>query len=67
MFWRKRLKGKDFAEALIGKIAKDVYGDWNEIASTIKEIVETAIEGTKNFEVPESCAPFVIAGPVFLL
>ena len=64
MFWRKRLKGKHFAEGLIGKIANDVYGDWKGIASTIKDMVERTIEGTKDFEVPESHAPFVIAAAV---
>ena len=63
MLWRKQLKGKDFAEALVGKISKGIYGDWSGIASTIQKAAKEFGSAVK-LEVPESYAPFVIAAAV---
>jgi hypothetical protein len=65
MFWRRRLKGTDFAEALVVKISKSVHEDWSRFATTVQNAAEEMISGIRKPVIHESHAPFVIMAAVF--
>jgi hypothetical protein len=66
LFGKKRLTEEGMADALVSKIAKDIYGNWPVIRDNIRESLSHHVDVTALPELSDAHAPPLILATVFV-